>query len=163
MQPQQPTQPPVIVSDTTLALLWKPHLEAIERAKAAGGLAVPLEQSAARRWATAKEHRLKAEQIITEAADLEASATADEKQAQTHRQDEQFHLDTANEVANNVAFLVATNKRMHPAEKAERDAQMAAANAADPLTVQIGSPLDRLVSASPLSDNTAPIAAGEQL
>jgi hypothetical protein len=154
----------VVASDTTLALIWQQHRQAIERAKAAAGLAAPLEQSATGQRAEAKHQREEADRLIAEAADLEAAANQADHDARGHRQDEDFHAATARELAENVAFLVATNRRMHPEEKAQRDADNAAKNAAaaaHPLTAPVG--LDHQIPpANP--DTTAPFAAaGEQM
>lgn len=170
MKPQQQQQqpslpqngPPVVASDTTLAIYWQQHREAIERAKTAAGQAAPLEQSAGRMRTDAKTNREEADRLIAEAADLEAAARQAELAAQGHRQDEDFHASTAREIAENVGFLAATNQRLHPAEKAERDAQIAAANAAaNPLTAPVGAVSQQ---AAPHPDSTAPFAAaGEQI
>jgi hypothetical protein len=166
-QPQPtlpPNGPPVVVSDTTLAVLWLPHREAIERAKAAASLAAPLEKSATSMWADAKLKRENADNLIAEAAELEAAARKAEQDAQGHRQDEDFHAETAQQIADTVAFLVGTNRKMHPAEKAERDRQIAAANAAaqpNPLTASVGTASPQ---PAPHPDDTAPFAAaGEAL
>lgn len=159
-QISQPAPPVILMSADALAAVWSPHAGVVATSQHEGEQAVPFERDAAEKRATASAHRQEADRLIALAAELEADANRDVKNAQYHRQNEEHHANVARQIATNVAWLAETNNLTHPADVAHHAQQTAAANAAAPSALDVPlDQLDRMVASSSDPSQTAPFAA----
>lgn len=124
------TAPITVRTDDALSAIWSQHLGAKGAAGASKLLAEPFEQSAIQRRAKAKGKREEADKLLAAAAEEEALAAKDDHTALLHRGDEKHHDQVAADLGNAAAGIAEASQLMHPAERAQRLEQAAAANLA---------------------------------